>query len=510
MKFESILYESPEDRPAIKPEMPDYFTDLNLDQIVDAATKGKQEYNLKSFFGTPLTSIRAIQYRQEIMRELERPEIAQIINTFARGMHNMRDCLSRGDRLYYVLQKQRWFIDGVNYYCEAVNLLLQELSGVDLKSRGMLAFREYLKEYIASQAFTGLNSETRRLKNELAAVNYCIQIKGKIITVRRWESEPDYTASVEQTFEKFRRAEEAKDYRARFTESPELNSMEVQILEAVVKLNPDLFDDLDEYCGMYANFSDNTMVNFDREIQFYLAYLELLNTLRSKGLHICYPEVSDTSKEIMLKEGFDLALAIKLLNDEREVVCNDFYMQGAERIFVVSGPNQGGKTTFARTFGQSHYLASLGCPVQGKQARLFLFDQLFTHFEKEENVEDLKSRLEDDLTRIHQVISQATSRSIIIANEILTSTTLDDAVFLGRKVMERLSRLDMLCVWVTFVEELSTYNEKTVSMVSIVDADNPAIRTYKIVRRPALGLSHAIAIAKKYGLTYETLKERIK
>jgi DNA mismatch repair protein MutS len=508
--FESILFERSEDRPAMKkPEMPDFFMDLNLDQIVEAVVTDKQEYNLKPFFWSHLTRIGAVEYRHEIMQELEGQEPARIVGTFAQRMSTMRDCLARGDRLHYPLQKQRWFLDAVDVYCDAVSSLRRDLSAADLKSRGFMAFREYLEEYADSGPFTFLVEETGRLKADLAAVDYCITIRGKNITVRQCESETDYSADVEKTFERFKQGD-TKDYRAKFPERGELNDLEAQILETVALLYPDVFDGLSTYCRKNGDFMSGTIAVFDREVQFYVAYLEFSNSIRTAGLEFCYPTVSDTSKEVFEREGFDLALANKLLSGDASIVCNDFFMKDKERIFVVSGPNQGGKTTFARTFGQLHYLASLGCPVPGKEARLFLFDRIFTHFEKEETVEDLKSKLEGDLTRIRDILDGATSRSIVIANEILTSTTTNDAVFLGKKVMESLSRLDLLCVWVTFIEELASYSEKTVSMISMVSPQNPALRTFNIVRRPAQVLSYVAAMTEKYGLTYESLKERIK
>ena len=510
MTFHSILFEGTEDsRKKETLEAPDFFVDLNLDQIIDAITAGRQEYNLKPFFYTPLNDIDAITYRHEIMRDLENKTLFERIRSFAQQMHAIREYLAQAEKLRYKYQKERWFVDAVEMYCDAVTCLVHDLSLVDVQSRGFLAFRKYVMAYANSDPFTSLLAETKKLKADLSTVKYCLLIKDNRINVRKYEAEIDYSVVVEETFAKFKQGA-GKDYRVKFRSWPDMDHIEAQILELVARLYPDIFFHLDDYCSKNGSYLDETIATFDREVQFYVAYLEYIARLKRAGLKFCYPHISKTCKEVSDYEGFDVALAYKLINENSPVVCSDFFLKGKERIIVVTGPNQGGKTTFARTFGQVHYLARLGCPVPGREAHLFLFDRLFTHFEKEENIKDLRSKLEDDLVRMYHILDQATANSLIILNEILTSTTVNDALFLSKKMMETITQLDELCVWVTFIDELTTFSEKTVSMVSTVVPENPALRTYKIVRRQASGLAHALAIAEKYRLTYDCLKERLK
>lgn len=507
--FRSILAPSLDDCSRYESrEAPEYFRDLHLDQIVQSITAGWQEYDLAPFYYAPLNDLDVVAYRQAVMHDLDERRLLQPIRQFAQSMRTTRMHLERATRSHYEFEKEPWFLSAADIYCFSLKQLQSDLATKEPKSSGLIAFSESLDSYLASPEFAKLATDTEQLKARMAAIRYSLVLKDSRVIVQRYDGESDYSLDVQATFEKFQRGA-VRDYRSKLSGRAGMNHIQARILQCVARLHPVEFRSLEIFYAQHATFLDSTIVRFDREIQFYIAYLSYVERFRQAGLQFCYPTVSRSSKEVFSRGAFDLALAEKLLKEKTPVVPNDLSLREPERTLVVSGPNQGGKTTFARTFGQLHYLASLGCPVPGTEARLFLFDRIFCHFEREEDIQNLRGKLQDDLIRIHEILEQATGNSIVIMNEIFSSTALEDAVFLSKQVMTRISQLDVIGVWVTFLTELSTFDDKTVSMVSAVEPADPAIRTFKIERRPAEGLAYAMAVAEKHHVTYDWIKKRL-
>ncbi len=505
--FGSILFDDVSVAPTEATE-PDYFRDLNLDQVLDAITAGREQYGLEPLFYQPLHDVAAVEYRHEVMRDLERPELASGVRAFASSMHAMREQLALIDKLRDPHQRERWFLSAVALYCKAVREFAAALAANEPDSRGLSAFARQLAAYAESDRFTELAEETTSLETELGEVRYTTLIKGLRVTVQPYADEPDLTDVVEETFARFRQGA-VEDYHTGFANSLETDPVEKRILEQVAELNPELFARLRDYGERRAGYLEESIERFDREVQFYLGFLEYIEPLKRAGLSFSYPRVSTAEKRMCARQAFDLALAHKLVQDAQQVVCNDVELSGAERIVVITGPNQGGKTTFARAFGQLHHLAALGLPVSGSDTAVFLPDRLFTHFEREEDLATLRGKFEDELVRLHEILALATGDSVLIMNESFNSTTLRDALWVGEKVLRAVVERDMICLCVTFIDELASLAPSIVSMMSTVAPDDPTVRTFEVIRKPADGLAYAVAIAEKHGVSYRQLKRRV-
>ena len=525
--FYSVLF--PTEESAKKPRNqrePDCFSDLQLDRILKAVLPDYADFHLEEYFYTTLTDPETVRYRQEIMEELEDAEKRAAVEEIIRRIPETRAILEEvrpkllkaglltGEKLGDNYLEMGRFLDTLVSYLDAVNELNAILRKLDLRSAGLRKLSEYLADYCSSEKLRVMTERRQKLRENIARIrfnmfvkrgNFSLLAKPGSIRVTPYEGQEDYAQRITGLFSRFRQ-EESRSFLRSMEEKPRSEKVENQVLKMVAKLYPAEFKDLREFVTAYINIMDDTVLDFIREVQFYFAWLDMTKTMKEIGFRFCYPELRGREEERFALDAYDLALAVRTL---KPVVPNDFSLMPPEQILVVTGPNQGGKSTFARAFGQAFYLASLGVSVPARQAALPLCDRVLTHFERGEDEKKQSGKLEEDILRLKGLLDRATKDSVFVVNEIYSSTTLKDALSLGGHMIDAITAKAGSAVVVTFMEELSRYGPQTVSMVSDVSDDGEQRRTFRIRRRQADGVAFARLLAGKYGLTREQIKRRV-
>ena len=135
---------------------------------------GRDEYNLTPYFLAPLPTVSAVEYRHQVLRDLEDQDVRSAVGGYAHDLSQMRKYLALIGKLHYRYQRERWFLDAVDIYCRATKSFAERMSQPGIRSRGFTGFREYLNGYVAAADFTRLAAEARELLARLAEVRYCI------------------------------------------------------------------------------------------------------------------------------------------------------------------------------------------------------------------------------------------------------------------------------------------------------------------------------------------------
>jgi DNA mismatch repair protein MutS len=242
------------------------------------------------------------------MRDLENGAQYDAVARFAAAMRSVREHLSQAGKLHYKYQKEAWLLDAVDLYCQGVERLRSDLRGTAPFSLGLLGFFGYLDGYVGSPAFQNLLSEIAALREKLSSICYTLLIGDGAITISAHHDESDYGAEIQADFEKFKQGA-AGDHIFKFRDFEQMNHIEAGVLDRIAWLNPAIFAQLDDLSARSSSLFDRTVLRFDREAQFYVAYIAHMRHFTGDGLTFCYPRMSPESKEVHVTEGYDLALA---------------------------------------------------------------------------------------------------------------------------------------------------------------------------------------------------------
>jgi DNA mismatch repair protein MutS len=291
--FRSILFPPGMDESRReRTDQPACFVDLNLDQAVTAIVARWNEGVLRPLFYSTYRSEDIIRYRQAVFRDLERPEVFSLLPVFCEGMRKTRSDLAYAHKINYKCHREMVLLRAIASYCETIAKLLRGFESLDLRSQGLGSFRQYLAEYSCSDAFATLAAETCNMQSGLSTIRYGMLFRGDKVTVRKYASELDCATTVLERFARFREDEDDVRITPSSASHSSFNHIEAGILDFVGRLFSEQFRSLEEYIRRHADFIDNTLASFDREISFFLAYLAYIEPLKNSGLTFCYPDVS--------------------------------------------------------------------------------------------------------------------------------------------------------------------------------------------------------------------------
>ena len=186
------------------------------------------------------------------------------------------------------------------------------------------------------------------------------------------------------------------------------------------------------------------------------------------------------------------------------------------RIYIMTGPNRGGKTTFTQAIGLIFLLAQHGLYVPATRCMLSPADCIYTHFPADENRTVDLGRLGEESRRISDIFSEATDRSLLLFNESLATTNFEEGLYIAKDVVKALHLLGARTIFNTHMHDLAmNLDELNRSMpgdsavASLITGIDNGQRSYKVSLAPPCGQSYARDIAKQYGVTYAQLKARV-
>ena len=290
-----------------------------------------------------------------------------------------------------------------------------------------------------------------------------------------------------------------------------LNTVITDMLKPVVKK-------LNDVLSKYVDVSGYSLISLIPELTFYLKWAELTEQMMTSGVKLCKPEIIAEGRREFYAEGlYNFKLGLKKTDGEDiNIVTNFVDFRSERRIYIMTGPNRGGKTTFTQAIGLIFLLAQHGLYVPASRCILSPADCIYTHFPADENRTVDLGRLGEESKRLSEIFAEATDRSLLLFNESLATTNFEEGLYIAKDVVKALHYLGARAIYNTHMHELAMNLDELngaepndSNVASLITGIDHGERSYKVSLSPPCGQSYARDIAKKYGVTYIQLKERM-
>ena len=253
------------------------------------------------------------------------------------------------------------------------------------------------------------------------------------------------------------------------------------------------------------------------EFEFLLKGANLMRALKIKGNSLVVPEIRPACERAFTATAlYNPAVALKV---DDKIVTNDLAFDEKATIYVLTGPNRGGKSVITCAAGIAQTMAQLGLLVPADKAILSPVDAIFTHFPTGADDTIDKGRLGEECARLGEIFERVSEKSLVLLDESLSSTGSFEASYIAAEVLAGLSRVGCRCIFSTHLHELAAeidaINARTAPVggapidTLVAGMAGEGRRSFEILRAKPDGKSYARDIAGKYGLTYDNIVSKI-
>ena len=251
------------------------------------------------------------------------------------------------------------------------------------------------------------------------------------------------------------------------------------------------------------------------EIEFITRGAALMRDLTARGYAIARPCILPMEeKELRARGIYNADVAMQI---EDEIVENDFDFDNNARIYILTGPNRGGKSVITCAVGQVQALAQLGLFVPAREAALSPVDGIFTHFPEGADDTIDKGRLGEECARLGEIFNSMTEHSLVLLDESLSSTGAYEASYIAAEILAGFGAARCRAIFSTHLHELAARAEEIsarsvatggVRIDTLVAGMEEGRRSFRVRRQKPDGKSYAADIAERYGLSFDEILRR--
>lgn len=259
------------------------------------------------------------------------------------------------------------------------------------------------------------------------------------------------------------------------------------------------------------------LLNLMPEFEFLVRGTQMLRKLQEKGCPLSRPQIRPMDEKAFDAKGlYNPCVALKI---EDDIVPNDIVFDENATIYVLSGPNRGGKSVITCAVGLAQVMLQLGMYIPAESAAISPVDGIYTHFPTgaEDTID--KGRLGEECARLSEIIDCVTAQSLVLLDESLSSTGSYEASYIAAEVLSGLAHIGCRCLFSTHLHELAAeieeLNRKSLASggvaidTLVAGMETGGKRSFRIRRAKPDGKSYARDIAQSYGLTYDAILKRI-